>query len=265
MHYLVYLDEFGHIGPYVGPNDPKYSTHPAFGVAGLALPADKVRAFTSFFFTLKNKLLAYEVQKSGKHPAHWEKKGGSLFTLTNVEKYRELRAATYRIFNRIKQDGGFIFYVGIEKDQSPDTSNAKGLYKAVMHEAIKRLDSEFRGQKSQFMILLDQQDDMQQAGSSTSMRHEIVCSAALSMFGAEKRRTLIEPPMQAESHLYQSLQCADWICGLVGRLVRYEIEPNVVPTHFAFEKYFAARLRQVSRRSSIRKKPQIVPADLLED
>lgn len=265
MHFVVYLDEFGHIGPYISAAHAKHNTHPAFGLAGYALPVSEVRRYSSFFFSLKSRLLKFEIDRSGKHPAHWEKKGSSLFTLKNVEKYRELRHATFRILNRIKADGGFVFYVGIEKDRSPENSNAKGLYRAVLHEVIKRLDDEFKAGGHTFSIMLDQQDDMQSCGSTVSMRHEIVCSAAASMFGKASRKCLVEPPVQAESHLYQTLQCADWICGLVGRLVRYQLEPQDFAGYAPLHTYFSFRVKQVARRSSIRGKPQIVPADLLTD
>lgn len=259
MLYIVYLDEFGHIGPYINPTDPKHKTHPVFGLAGVALPASKVRGFSTFFFQLKNRLLAYELNKAqkvtGTHAANWEKKGSALYTQKNVAKYRDLRSATFRIFNRIKKDDGFVFYVGIEKHMTADDSNAKGLYKQVMHEMIKRLDAECEQRNAKFMVIFDQQDDMQECGKDKGLRYEIVKGAAISMFGEDGRKNLIEPPVQAESHLYQTLQCADWICGLVGRLTRYEVEPDHFPDYNIFKTYFADRLKQVARRSSIRKKP----------
>lgn len=255
VFYVVYLDEFGHIGPYVSANDPKHKTHPIFGLAGIALPVDKVRRFSSFFYQLKNNLLDLEIKRDGVHPSVWEKKGSSLYTEVNVRKYKALRDATFRLFNRIRQDGGFVIYVGIEKHLPPEQANAKGLYKKVMHEMIKRLDEEFQQRNAKFMMLLDQQDDMQSSGQNIGIRGEIVKGAAISMFGEDGRKTLIEPPVQAESHLYQTLQCADWICGLVGRLERFHCEPEVVPTYDIFEKYFRQRLKQVSLRSSVRKKP----------
>ena len=51
--YIVYLDEFGHIGPYVSSTHPKHNTHPAFGLGGFVLPINAVRPFSSFFFELK--------------------------------------------------------------------------------------------------------------------------------------------------------------------------------------------------------------------
>lgn len=53
MHYFVYLDEFGHIGPYVSRTHPKYNTSPLFGLAGLIFPASSIRKFSAFFFQLK--------------------------------------------------------------------------------------------------------------------------------------------------------------------------------------------------------------------
>lgn len=32
MNYIAYLDEFGHIGPFVARNEPKYQESPVFGL-----------------------------------------------------------------------------------------------------------------------------------------------------------------------------------------------------------------------------------------
>ena len=109
MTYLAYLDEFGHIGPCVDRSDPKHNDSPVFGLAGLILPANTVRGFGTWFFQRKAELLEFEIQRSGKHPAVWEKKGSSLYTVTNVARYRELRTFTNRFFNKIKSIGGFVF------------------------------------------------------------------------------------------------------------------------------------------------------------
>lgn len=88
------------------------------------------------------------------------------------------------------------------------------------------------------------------------MRAEIVESASFEMFGDASRRCLIEPPIQAESHLYQTLQCADWICGLVGRLSNYWCDKNEYSELADFERYFATRIESSQLRSSIRKLSQ---------
>ena len=35
--YFAYLDEFGHIGPYVSRTDPRYKDSPVFGLARFVL------------------------------------------------------------------------------------------------------------------------------------------------------------------------------------------------------------------------------------
>ena len=120
MTYFAYLDEFGHIGPYLGRTHPRYNDSPVFGFAGLVLPVDEVRGFGTWFFQRKCHLLDFELERSGEHPAQWEKKGSSLYTVTNVERYRELRTFTNRMLNKIESVGGFVLYVGVKKTASPD-------------------------------------------------------------------------------------------------------------------------------------------------
>ncbi|MCY4341150.1 MAG: DUF3800 domain-containing protein [Gammaproteobacteria bacterium] len=70
--------------------------------------------------------------------------------------------------------------------------------------------------------------------------------------GAEPRRQLIEPPFQLESHRYQTLQAADWIAGLVGRLGAIWTEPDAWPENVVFRRYFEGRLAKVQVRSGVR-------------
>ncbi|MFV3404618.1 hypothetical protein ACNFIC_11720 [Pseudomonas sp. NY15463] len=72
--YVADLDEFGHIGPFVSKEDPSFHTHPVFGLAGLVLPAEKVREFSAFFFNLKKNVLGAKIEKTGTHPAAFEEK-----------------------------------------------------------------------------------------------------------------------------------------------------------------------------------------------
>ena len=90
MTYLAYLDEFGHIGPYVSKEDPEYHESPVFGFAGFVLPAEEVRGFGTWFFQHKCELLDADIQRSGKHPAFWEKKGSRLYTRDHVDAGRDL-------------------------------------------------------------------------------------------------------------------------------------------------------------------------------
>jgi hypothetical protein len=82
-HYVAYLDEFGHVGQYVSRNHPKYRTHPAFGFAGLVVPATEIREFAIYSYKLKCQLLAFDLRHKNPEglPAwRWEKRLSALCT-----------------------------------------------------------------------------------------------------------------------------------------------------------------------------------------
>lgn len=85
-------------------------------------------------------------------------------------------------------------------------------------------------------------------------RDVIIRKAALTMFGDDFCGRLIEPPFQVASHLYQTLQCADWICGLLGRIGAHEAEPVEFEEFKWAALYFGDRLARVAKRSGIRSK-----------
>ena len=246
MTYLAYLDEFGHIGPYVSKDDPKYHESPVFGFAGFVLPAEEVRGFGTWFFQRKGELLNAEIQRSEKHPAFWEKKGSSLYTVRNVLRYPALRHFTNRLFNKIKNLGGFVFYVGIEKTAPPAEHRPNMLYESVFLEAIKRIN-DFCAIDCQppnnFLLILDEHQH----------RADLITRAAQSMYGqTERRRHLIEMPFHLESDRYQTIQAADWIAGLVGRLGAIWADPAAYAENVVFRKYFEQRLNRIRLRSGIR-------------
>ncbi|WP_343289884.1 DUF3800 domain-containing protein [Ferranicluibacter rubi] len=246
LTYVAYLDEFGHIGPYVARTDPKFKESPVFGLAGLVLPADQVRGFGTWFYQRKCELLDWEIKRAGAHPATWEKKGASLYTAHNVAEYAELRKFTNRFFNKIQTVGGFVFYVGIKKTQTPDRHNPNNLYVRVLLEAIKRVNSFCEvdcNPPSNFILALDEHDQ----------RDNLITASSRSMYANKlPMRALIEPPFQLESHRYQTMQAADWIAGLVGRFGAIWCDPAAYPENVVFRTYFEARLKQSTRRSGIR-------------
>lgn len=85
-------------------------------------------------------------------------------------------------------------YVGIEKRKALESHHSHQLYQSVLRELIKRLDEEFSHNGDQFMLFLDQSDDVTRQG--------LIETASISMFGSEPRKSLIEPPTQIESHLF---------------------------------------------------------------
>ena len=246
MTHIAYLDDFGHVGPYNDRTHPKHNDSPEFGLAGFVLPLDEVRGFATWFFQRKCELLAFEIARSGEHPAVWEKKGSSLYTVRNVTTYPELRKFTNRLLNKISRLDGFTFYVGIRKTAQVGTHDPNLVYRRILSEAIKRLD-DFCAKDctppSNFVLALDEHDQ----------RAALITEAARSMFGGpQPRRRLIEPPFQLESHRYQTLQAADWIAGLVGRLGAFWVNPDSFAENIVFQKYFHDRLHRASRRSGIR-------------
>ncbi|MDL2279484.1 DUF3800 domain-containing protein [Desulfovibrio sp. OttesenSCG-928-G11] len=264
MHYFAYLDEFGHIGPFISRTDPKHSTSPVFGFAGIVLPIGEVRNFSMFFYKLKCQLLAWELQNKTQIPAYqWEKKGAALYTIKNIEKYETLRHSTFRLINKIKASGGFIFYSGIEKEQPSDEHAPEGLYLSVLRDSIRRIDRYCTNNNTTFSMLLDSIDS-DEPGARRKFRLEGIKVAGSEMFGSHRGYTckaLLEPPYQLESHLYQNLQCADWFCGLLGRYLAYTVLPNQYSDFKIVSDYFGSRLQSALKANSLRKILQSQTAD----
>jgi hypothetical protein len=244
MLYIAYLDEFGHIGPYISREDPSYNDSPVFGLGGMILPYDKTRSFATWFYQLKCRLLAWEIEQSGQHPATWEKKGSSLYTTQNVVKYQELRQGTNRLLNKIRGVGGHVFYTGIEKNSPAERSNAKALYLSVLSQAMRKLNQYAMDHEAQIMIIMDEHQD----------REAILTRASQAMYGGSfPRRRVIEPPFQVESHRYQTCQCADWLCGLIGRMGAFQARRDEWNDMAWVETYFLNRVQQaITEHSGIR-------------
>ena len=259
MHYFAYLDEFGHIGPFISRNDPKHNTSPIFGLAGIVIPISEVRNFSSYFYKLKCNLLAWEINNA--HPPipayQWEKKGSALYTVQNIGKYPELRKATFRLINKIKAIDGFVFYTGIEKAPPAAAHTPEALYTSVLRDCVRRLDNFCSRNNATFSMLLDSIDS-DEPGAHRKFRLKGISAAASEMFGTHQgysKETLLEPPYQLESHLYQNLQCADWFCALVARRLARSVRPDQYGDYEIVEKYFGARLNSVLKEQSLRRLP----------
>ncbi|MEN7528863.1 DUF3800 domain-containing protein [Cupriavidus sp. 2SB] len=248
QHYVVYLDEFGHIGPYVARDHAKYNDSPVFGLAGFMLPVAQVREFAVYFYKLKCGLLAWDLMHKNPRdlPAcRWEKKGSALFTARNVQIYRPLRQATFRLLNRIAAVGGHVVYTGERKASQMGVHVSAEMFRRQLLCAIRQVDGHCAQTNSTCLVLLDQQD----AGDDWRERNVEACTVAM-FEGDAKCRRLVEPPLQGESHLFQTLQCADWLCGLIGRLAAHAAAPNEYADWAVFHKYFHDRVRDVALVSS---------------
>lgn len=217
---LAYIDEFGHVGPYISPDHPKFKTHPIFGYSGFIVPAHNVRPFGAFFESTKEKLLAYEIERSGKHPQRWEKKGASLLTTKNITGYgHEIRPALKRIFKKLYQLNGKVVFVGQVKPEGSRAETGESTFDRsshVLRQIIKEIAEYSNHQEEDVLIFLDSVD--------TKAREEALSVSASFIYASnspESVKRVLEAPMQLESHFYGTTQFADWICALLGRAAHY--------------------------------------------
>lgn len=246
--YIVYLDEFGHIGPFVSRVDNLYGENPVFGFAGLILPANRAREFGTWFFNRKRKLLQWEIEKSGRHPATWEKKGASLYTLRNITKYKDLHEFTYRFLNKIEYLGGKIFFRGVQKYARPEKHDSKKLYEKTLIESITQINAFVKFDspgRDSFILVVDEHAE----------RKNLLVAVTRAMYNRKMPiDRMIEPPFQVESQNYQTLQAADWVAGIIGRIEANRARPDEYDDWFLFRKYYESRISKISVRSGVRAK-----------
>ncbi|MDK8511450.1 DUF3800 domain-containing protein [Corynebacterium bovis] len=240
--YIGYFDEFGHNGAYISRDHPRFSTHPVFGIGGFIIPADNVRRLSRAFRHLKESGLKAEIDakviKKGKKVEHWEKKGSALLTTRNVEKYQEVRNLINRLFATLqKLDAQVVFYSQEKPRGTNDETKEDEIsrYDHVMKQLIQRIDRTLPDDENHLLIL-DKQGPRQRA--------EIFASSAAFMFSNKNALKLLEPPLELESHLYQTVQCADWICALIGRIMAYKYDPAFNEFDWSV-KYFGHRLGEL--------------------
>lgn len=177
---FVYLDEFGHIGPYAGRSGRKHNESPVFGLAGFMLPEQAVRSFATFFLQLKTETFRHDLDANGAMPAKWEKKGTSFIRPKPMTDYPNLRKAMFRIITRVSKEHGRIFYYGREKERGKLDGNSIGLYTTCLAHALRRIDAYCQARGESFVVVLDQH----------SARKELIECAAKTMFGANPCRRL---------------------------------------------------------------------------
>ncbi len=219
---LAYIDEFGHVGPYISDTHPKFNNHPVFGYAGFLIPAHNVRAFGAYFEFLKAKLLAYEVEKSGKHPHRWEKKGASLLTTRNIKNYgHEIQPALERLFRKLFRLNGKLVFVGQVKPLGSEKETGESTFDRnshVLRQIITEIANYADQQNEDVLIFLDSVD-------SKAREDALAVSASFiySSTSTNSVKRVLEAPMQLESHLYGTVQFADWICALMGRATHFHL------------------------------------------
>ncbi|APT93012.1 hypothetical protein CPHO_09080 [Corynebacterium phocae] len=248
--WIGYFDEFGHNGAYISRADQRFKTHPVFGIGGIILPADNVRRLSGEFRKIKELGLKAEidakVRAKGKRVEHWEKKGASLLTTNNVKRYQEVRYMINRLLNLLDHLDAKVIFYGQEKPRGTNLETGEdenSRYDHAMKQLIQRVNWSIPEYENHMMIL-DKQGPKE--------RMAIFASTAAFMFSNRDADKLLEPPLEVESHLYQTVQCADWICALLGRISAYKYDPDFNEFKWAVQ-YFGDRLEKVcSHNSKIR-------------
>jgi hypothetical protein len=238
---FVYLDEFGHIGPFMGRTAARYNESPVFGLAGIILPGDAIRPFATKFLKLKEYIFKPEIQKAGVLASHWEKHGSTIFTAKQVAKYPHFRSTGFRLLNYVRDMGGKVFYYGREKISGTTSVNSTGLYTTVLGHTIRLLDKFGAATNSNFIMVVDEH----------STRKQLLITASKTMYGHEPCRHMLSPPFEVESYINQNMQAADWIAAIIGRLWAHEVRRQEYADHTDFKAYFWQRVHQVATHSTV--------------
>jgi Protein of unknown function (DUF3800) len=240
--YFAYLDEFGHLGPYMGRTAPKYNESPVFGLAGIIISEDAVRPFATKILQLKGHIFKGEIRRSGKPPSHWEKKGTEIFTAKQVAKYPHFRSTGFRLLNYIRNCGGHAFYYGREKISGTTDVNSVGLYKTALGHAIRQIEHFCDSVDGNFVVIVDEH----------TARKALLVTSLQTMYDQQNpARRMLSPPFEVESYINQNVQAADWIAAIVGRLWARRLRPADYADHADFERYFWDRLHQVATHSTV--------------
>lgn len=218
---LAYIDEIGETGAFVSKDDARYNTSPAFGYAGILLPADRARSFGASFVQGKKTLFSAELAKA-EHPGRWERKGASIFRPDTHEKYPE----QIRLFNglvwTLRKLGGSLFYyanekpIGTPRQTQLDTGQRET---HAMRETLNRLARHADEQGKNVMVMIDQITEKTRAARLPVMYEHILGRAS----DFPEMRRIIEPPMHVDSVLSANIQFADWVAACVTRAIEYQL------------------------------------------
>lgn len=216
---VAYLDEFGHVGPFIEEGHPKYGQHPVFGYAGFILPASSARAIGAEFKRVKTSLFRTEIDKSTT-PAQWERKGSEYFTTGSIRARPEQIRAFSGLLRQLGTLGGQLFYYGDEKKRGTLKQTGRTAHD-IMHDALRetinRICTHAETANEDVLILMDSFTDKTRQELAAKMYAHIYSRRRTEM------KRIIEAPLHIESKLNSGIQMADWICALVSRAAHLQL------------------------------------------
>lgn len=216
---IAYLDEFGHVGPYLGADHPKFSQHPVFGYAGFIAPASAVREIGAKFTWVKSSLFKTEIDKSAA-PHQWERKGSEYFSTGSITHRPEQIRAFRGLVEFLRRRGGKLFYYGDEKQRGTlkqTERTPQAITKDALKQAIDRICSYAESEKQDVLIIVD--------SITEKTRIELVGDMYAHIYSRrrDEMKRIVEAPLHIESKLNSGVQFADWICALVGRATAFQL------------------------------------------
>lgn len=221
---IAYLDEFGHVGPYLGHDHPRFNQHPIFGYAGFVVPAGQARQVGASFKRAKRQLFKTEIDLSAT-PSQWERKGSEYFSTGSIAK----RPEQVRVFNALLRElyaaHGQLFYYGDQKQEGTLKQtgiDSTEITRRALREAVNRLCTHAERQGEEILLIMDSIED--------KARKEVVAEMYAHIFNRSRKHherpemlRIVEAPLHIESKLNNGIQFADWICALTARISHWQM------------------------------------------
>lgn len=211
--YLLYLDEFGHPGPYI-PSDRRYRHHPLFGFAGFVVEGSRWRDFDRSFLRLKGTYYANEIETArtlgGIRPERYEPK--------KLRSRRDIRFVA-DVMGLVGRCGGCVFAYGCVKHGSdPSKHSYTGLYNSHVQGALRQFEKFLRDSagrtRGRGVVIMDRRTETQ--------NERVLESAQSHLFSSPVFRRgdvrVIETPLLVPSEWYHGVQAADVIGRAVARI-----------------------------------------------
>lgn len=212
---ICFLDEFGHDGPYISKNHPTHNHSPVFGYGGFIIDVDNLREITQKFRSMSNGVYSSSPKIRSKCTKSGEVKGQYVFQKDSL-KIKRIRQSGHRLMNNISSSGGNLYFYGMEKYSGTGGHKPANLHISSTREAVKGILKYSISQNKKVLIIMDQH----------STHFQRVKPIIANSFRKNLNFQLVEPPHEADSELYDSVQAADWICSIMFRTFSYRAQPK---------------------------------------
>lgn len=212
LMYILYLDEFGHPGPYV-PTDKRFQHHPLFGFAGFVIPGDKWRDFDRSYFRLKRRLYKREIARAQVlHGTRAER-----FEPKRLKDRRDIRFISL-VMALIGKSNGCIFARGCVKKSTPKSHSYDGLYNGLMQVTLRAFEKYLRDKagkaRGRGIVIMDRRHESQNVRVLASAQSYLFSDL---MFRQPDVR-VTEIPLLVPSEWHHGVQAADGIGRAIGSI-----------------------------------------------